>query len=360
MFDDAQVWRLEPRVAVAGLLASDRFRFTNRSTMALSVNHRLREGSAQVYMLMFDKYLRHLVEAGSNLVDTGVEDTSAFFGGTLQRVSSETRVRYARLLERIFEHMCSLGVRTENPVSLWVRSNRGVNAGASQQPDTAGSVSAAQVARLQDWLYTYSREPLTQGDWRLCRDLTLASLSLGTGMRCTELMRLSRRQVKYWPGGPVPERFEFEIPGWASVVTARAHRAPAGRDCVALMELWWSARWSGPADPASSAGRKAMPAGDHVFPATLSGKPLTASTLYRNLKDVSAAALKAGALTESTRWVLERGAQGLRRAFVLTSLESGVPAELLTERLGHWHRRSVRRYRQGGAAGAQAPLLETL
>jgi len=32
-------------------------------------------------------------------------------------------------------------------------------------------------------------------------------------MRCAELLKLTSRQVKHWPEGPIAERFEIDIPG---------------------------------------------------------------------------------------------------------------------------------------------------
>lgn len=379
LFDSRHTWLDQPRIALAELLVSDRFRFTNQSSMTLPARHRLSKSSTKVYMAMFDKFQRHLVLKQVGLLDASGDDVGTFMDGEMGEASGETRSRYTRLLERIFEHLCSTRLREENPVSQWVRQ-RGVGPATGARLSAAkGDISCAEVERLQDWLYVVGAGALERGEWRLARDITLASLSLGTGMRCAELLQLRRVQVKHWPDGPVSERFEVDIPGWASVATARAHRAAAGRDCVSLLEAWWRARWSGfiraqqprtadiahepgaaAASPAAPPGAPVTVPGDRVFPATLSGKALSVSTLYRNLKTVSELGLQADALTESTRWVLERGAQGLRRAYVLTSLEQGQPPELLTERLGHWHRRSVRRYLDGsgrpGLQKSRAPL----
>ena len=54
--------------------------------------------------------------------------------------------------------------------------------------------------------------------------------------------------------------------------------------------------------------------------------------------------MRAQVLGEGTRWVLETGAQGLRRAYAIAELAQGRDKELLTERLGHWQPRSVERY----------------
>lgn len=346
LFDNRNTWLTEPKIAVSEFFASDRFRSFNRSAVLLPDKHKLRAGSTKVYLSMFEKFSRYLTEHQRNFLDVSDFDIRVFMNGDLDTSlgprSAETRLRYARLTERIFEHLQQTGLRDSNPVSTWIKANGGVNPTPNADKGAkAPTVSAAKVNLLQDWLYAAGCNYLELGEWRTARDITLASLSLGSGMRCAELLLLTRGQVKFWPGGPMSDRFEFEIPVRSSVETARAHRTLANRDCVAIMEKWWGTRWVGfkMADDDIK-----VPAGERIFPATLSGKPLTPSTLFRNLKEVASDALKAGALDESSRWVLERGAQGLRRAFVLSSLEQGVDPSLLTERLGHWTQRSVRRY----------------
>lgn len=347
LFDTEAGWRDEPRVALADFMSSDRFRFGNRSSRKLPVNHKLGEPSKRVYGTMFDKFLRHLSTRACTCLDASVHDVDLFFTGALADSTGETRTRYVRLTERIFQHLQDSGFREDNPVSIWAQKGGMLSLVKAPRGAGAPTITAAEVNRLQDWLYTLGTEAIERGDWRSARDLTLASLSMGTGMRCAELIKLTRDQVKFWPGADDEDKFEFDIPGWASVVTARAHRAMAERDCAALMECWWNVRWTGFSSDIAGAPR-VLPTGKRVFPATLTGKPMNESTLFRNLKEVAQRGIDLKVLNESTRWVLERGAQGLRRAFVLSLLKKGSVTpellQLLTERLGHHHKRSVRRY----------------
>lgn len=321
---------------------------------------------------MLGKLVRHLQRTGGSLLDAQIADIDRFFRGDLADASAETQRRYVRLLERIYDHLLRMRFVAHNPATDWVRGQGGLDrfrthagktvaSGVAVTSEDTGTISAADVSSLQDWLFHQGSDAFDRQDWRAARDITLASLSLGTGMRCAELQRLRRDQVKFTPTAPGAERFEFEIPSWASVVTARAHRTMADRRCEDLFTRWWQQRWIGFEDitptrsltgargtsPAASAHRVLLPTGTVVFPATLTGKPLSPAALYRNLAELARIALKDRVLTPDTRWVLERGAQGLRRAFVLSALETGVEPALLTERLGHWHHRSIRRYSNG-------------
>lgn len=352
LLDSEAIWRHEPMVAFMSLLTSQDgdFQRTNNSTSVLPEGHKMRENSALVYEAMFNKFLAHLTERGVQFADALPSHVDSFLTGAIGRNTKETAWRYLRLLERVYDHLVERGIIRTNAVTEWVQSR--IAAGESPRVGREGAapalVTLADVGRIQDWLYTQGKAEMDAGNWRAARDLTLGSLSLGTGMRCAELLVLSRKQVKHWPGSSADQRFEFEIPGWASVATARAHATQADVACVDLMERWWSQRWTGFPAPAriGSETRKALPAGDLVFPATLAGTSLDPSTVFKNLKRLAKEAVDAGVLSERTQWVLSRGAQGLRRAYALTELEAGSADQLVAFRMGLWHQRSVRRYRE--------------
>ena len=357
LLDSEAIWRHEPMVAFMSLLTSKDgdFRRTNNSTSVLPEGHQMRENSALVYEAMFNKFLAHLAEYGVLFADALPAHVDSFLTGPLGRNTKETAWRYLRLLERVYDHLVERGIVKSNAVTEWVQSRiaAGESPRVGRESAAPALVTLADVGRIQDWLYTQGKAEMASGNWRAARDLTLGSLSLGTGMRCAELLVLSRKQVKHWPGSSADQRFEFDIPGWASVATARAHATQADVACVDLMEQWWSQRWTGFPAPArvGSETKKVLPAGDIVFPASLSGNGLDPSTVFKNLKRLAKEAVEAGVLCERTQWVLSRGAQGLRRAYALTELEAGSADQLVTYRMGLWHQRSVRRYREQLGAG---------
>jgi integrase/recombinase XerC len=349
LLDGLETWRHEPLVAFMSLLASKHgeFQRTNNSTAPLPENHRLRNNSAIVYEAMFNKFLAPL---GVQFVDVKSSQVESFLVGELGNKTKETAWRYVRLLERVYDHLVTRGFLQVNPVTDWVQAR--ISAGQSpkvgrESPEPT-VVTLADVGRIQDWLYTKGKSEMRAGNWRAARDVTLASVSLGTGMRCAELLVLSRKQVKHWPGSSADQRFEFNIPGWASVATARAHATQADVACVDLMEQWWAQRWTGFAVPSrtEAPAKNVLPEGELLFPASLKGGSLDPSTLFKNLKRLAKSAVADGALCERTQWVLTRGAQGLRRAYVLTEIEAGTTDPLLAYRMGLWFQRSVRRYRE--------------
>lgn len=352
LLDSEAIWRHEPMVAFMSLLTSKDgdFKRTNNSTSVLPEGHQMRENSALVYEAMFNKFLAHLAEHGVQFVDAVPVHVDSFLTGALGSNTKETAWRYLRLLERVYDHLVERGIVQANAATQWVQSRiaAGESPRVGRECAAPALVTLADVSLIQDWLYTQGRAELVLGNWRAARDLTLGSLSLGTGMRCAELMMLSRKQVKHWPGSSADQRFEFDIPGWASVATSRAHATQADVACVDLMEQWWAHRWTGFPAPAriGSETKKVLPAGELVFPASLTGSGLDPSTVFKNLKRLAKEAVDAGVLSERTQWVLSRGAQGLRRAYALTELEAGSADQLVTYRMGLWHQRSVRRYRE--------------
>jgi integrase len=356
LLDNEGTWRYEPLVAFMSLLTSKDgdFQRTNNSTSVLPDGHQMRENSALVYEAMFNKFLAHIGDLGIQFIDVQISHVDSFLTGQLGGNTKETAWRYLRLLERVYDHLVERGILKVNPVTDWVQGR--IAAGESPRVGREGAapalVSMADVSRIQDWLHTQGKAEMLAGNWRAARDLTLGSLSLGTGMRCAELLVLSRKQVKHWPGSSADQRFEFDIPGWASVATARAHATQADVACVDLMEQWWAHRWTGFPVRAriGSETRKVLPAGELVFPASLNGNGLDPSTVFKNLKRLAKGAVEAGVLCERNQWVLSRGAQGLRRAYALTELEAGSADQLVTYRMGLWHQRSVRRYREQAGA----------
>jgi hypothetical protein len=62
-----------------------------------------------------------------------------------------------------------------------------------------------------------------------------------------------------------------------------------------------------------------------VFPSTFNGKAPTPAPLYRGLGTVAVECVDDGVLDETRSRVLERGAQGLRRAIMLGSLANVWP-----------------------------------
>lgn len=350
LLDGEGFWRYEPMVAFESLIKAEAFRRTNRSTEGKAYDPK--GPSSVVYKAMFNKALKHLAACSIAFVDAQEQHIRSFLEPEeksktgLKDVTKETAWRYVRLLERTYDHLVEREIITSNPVSAWIQKqlDDGESPRIGRDSNAPDLISRADVCRLQDWLTLRGTAELAQGNWRAARDITLASVSLGSGMRCTELLKLERKQVKHWPGASRDLRFEFDIPRGATVATAKEHGTMADESCVDLMEKWWSVRWTG--FPSKVGRRSNLPVpGVQVFPRNLKGQPLNPSTLFNNLKDLARHARAQGILNDSTDWVLRRGAQGLRRAYALSELQAGAPDALLTYRLGHHDHRGVKRIR---------------
>jgi integrase len=354
LFDTIDAWEREPLSAFKSFLrcGTGNFKRTSGHQFPPLPGKVVAENSAFVYEAMFNNFLGHIASHGVSLVDVEIEHVRSFVTGPLGRNTKQTIWRYTRLLQRVYDHLIDRGRLAVNPVSQWIqtRLEAGESPRVGRESIVPAAISLADVSRLQDWLLARGLAEMRLGNWRTVRDLTLSSLSLGTGMRCAELMILSRDQVQHRPGSSPEHRFGFQIPGWASVATARAHETRADVACVELMEQWWTARWEGFTAPSKDGikfTRIVIP-GAYIFPSRMKGTTLDPSTLFKNLKRLSKMAVADGALDEKKQWVLSRGAQGLRRAYVLSELEAGSAEGSLASRMGLWSEYSIRRHYHNG------------
>lgn len=333
-------------VAFESLLASNSYRRTNKSSSQdLPQDHTVRHTSAKVYTTMFRRYLNFLSQRNTNFTAARPSDIESFINGNLDGTAHATRQRYARLLERAYAEAVDVGVLVTNPVSAML-ARKPVE---GQKAATPYRVDQVEVVVLQQWLADRAAAILHNDgpdvDWHQARDITMAAISLGAGLRCAELTALELPQIKHWAGGPPEYRYEFFVPTRRSVSTSRDHLTKANPECVEVFDSWLSFR------------RGRLPAilrkdseSLLVFPSGIPGRQLKTQSIYSYFKVLCEAAVEEGALEERSSWILGTGARGLRRAYIMSSLKQGKDADLLTERLGHFEARSIRRYSERLAA----------
>lgn len=360
LFDSAGTWLHEPRLAFATFVKSQAYLDSNRAPHSEDAQTRVvRDHSAKVYEIMFNRFQTFLEdELQKTFVLAQPEDLDRFFNVSLSENARETVLRYTRLLERAYDHAIELGAVKINPVT--VVASAGKIGGKPGEP--ALDVSIDQVRDLLQWLGQHvaiqlsveekllagsaAMPPTMDADdslagkrpWRVARDLAIAALCLGAGLRSAEIVKMKCSQITYQPGATEAERFVFEIPPAASAETVHWHRAVLDGAGVRAFETWWRFR-NGP-----MSGILKDKSCQVLFPAGATGKHLDHKTVFVNLKAAGELAVKQGALAEDARWVMEGGARALRRAYILAGLSRGESPDLLTERLGHWRRRSVRKY----------------
>lgn len=356
-------WHANPAKAFISLLDTASFKASSKSTSKLPRGHKTKPDSAKVYEKMFAKYMRHLEAQGSNLLGAKAEHVDSFLLGVLGGSTKDTVWRYLRLFERVYDHLVSSGFSESNPFTTWVKGRLKENKSPKVGRDGAVPpvITRAEVERLQDWLYTRFLEQFKAGRWTMARDLTLGSLSLGSGLRCAELLMFTKDQVKDWEAGGRDERYRIEVPPNRTVRTGKEHQTSLDPTCVDIFSRYFTARQQGFPMPLGLDGEPSptlVPAGDLVFPANMDGGPLMVQTVYRSLKRFATLAKEEGVLDSNVTWVLTTGAQGLRRAFAQTELEQGASGELLENRLGYRSPRSVRKLRERIAMASKRATAE--
>lgn len=350
LFDTPAAWRDAPREAFEAYLASEDFMRAAKSRVQPAQGQKIRAASAVVYRAQWSKFERWLALTRKTFTAVTHEDIRRFLdegldAGRAKPASPATRQRYAQLLERIYARACSLGAMRSNPVAELL-AQQTYHAPRATMPTNA---SRATVVQLQRWLLRQLRQALAQeplAGWREARDCAMASLALGSGLRCKELAVLAETQIRQVRHAPAHERFELSIARSQTTATARGHSCTTDALSAPVLEAWLAFRFGALAQhiAAPPTGAKA------VFPAHLHllgrGATLSDSAIYLNFKRLAGEAVDAGVLQEDTRWILATGAGGLRRARILLDLRNEVDHDLMTVRLGYWEKRAVRRYQE--------------
>ncbi|MCZ8256084.1 MAG: hypothetical protein O9327_10510 [Polaromonas sp.] len=350
LFDSADDWSTQPMKAFEALLVSDLFTASGKSPVLKEPRTGITSGTATVYRAMFGRFLRHLVARNTDLLTCTPTDIDAFLREDLAEQSQSTTGRYIRLVERVVEHLVIRGLRQVNPVAEWRRfslreadlgaeavakDGGGLRAKVGRPNDDIDPVTPEEVSAVLNWVVKAGLHALDEHRWRDGRDLTIAALCLGFGLRGAEVVKLHRDQVTHQPSAPLVDRFSIQIPSWATARTAKSHSAMATAGGVELLDAWWRARWQA----LDESGR--APAGDQVFPSGMSGKPMSPSAIFKNLRRWSAAAVEQGILLERHVWVLATGAQGLRRAHLMAEIQRGTDQHLIAFKMGFWTRSSI-------------------
>lgn len=350
LFDTRAAWRDNPRQAFEAYIASEDFLRAGKSRTPPKEGQKIRAASAVVYLAQWSKFERWLAMTRTPFTSVGADDIRRFLdegldAGRARPASPATRQRYAQLLQRIYARACSLGAVPSNPVAELL-ARQAYSAPRATMPTNA---TRATIVQLQRWLLRQLRQALAQdpmAGWREARDCAMASLALGSGLRCRELALLSQPQIRAARHAAPHERFEISIARSQTTATARGHSCVADALCAPVLEAWLDFRFG----PLAAQINAAAPAAKSVFPAQLQllgrGAMLSDSAIYLNFKRLADEALQAGVLQPDTRWILATGAGGLRRARILLDLRAEVDHDLMTVRLGYWEKRAVRRYRE--------------
>lgn len=331
LFDVRSIWLSQPQKAFDAFVQSPEFLELGRrlpemeSAGTVRQPRPMRKSTANTYRAMFGNFLGWLERSAHNVAFLAVtSDHLRLFldqrhddDPGKKKLNSTIRVRYLRLLERVFAH-------------LEIEPNPARHAAFDVYQQAAGGTDVAKVilseAQQQAFLAAlplrvavnpYDDE--TAG-WKQRRDRAMQAMMLGAGLKVSEVIGLYTENVGQKDStGSIPVTIS---PGSAGGVV-RWHRTQLRPFAVPEVVQWLNER-------------KALKIpGPLLFPATLQGGCLNKATVYRQTKATFA---RAGIA------VPRQGGRTLRNSFAHRELEAGESLELVGEFLGHRLRKSTETY----------------
>lgn len=340
LFDNAVIWQTDPAKAFDAFVTSDAF-------LALSLRkpkkpddsgakkvQALRASSAEIYRLMFGKFLRWLNSRQLSLFDVTSDDLIQFLehktmrdGQEVVELASRIRYKYLRLIERTFLHLhiepnparhASLAMHQGEAQSKAGHDNAMVTLTQSQQAAYLGALPTSRT-----------------DNWKTVRDRAMQALIMGAGLKVSEVTGIRIENIGEKDAtGSIPISIS---PGSVGGVI-RWHRTQLRPFAVPEVLAWLQER------------RSKNIHGPLLFPATLQGRRLDPATVYRKVKATFARA---------NITVSRKGGRTLRNSFAVQELNAGADIELVGEFLGHRRRRSTEDYAVA-AEKANRKALEVL
>lgn len=199
--DLLSLWMTEPHAAynewqATEAAGADRRPFSGRSI----VQHKA----------MFERFMRHLSQRRTTLATFGTEHLETFFGDVDNRSApgTTTRLRYAKLIDRLCRHLIDIGVRQSNPTAVFTV--------AAVWPDDEPEplfLDPDSDAALQGHV-----RPVNDDDARVMRNRAVVALLLGAGITAAELRAVRNSDLildNVRPHLRVPKRgprFERTVP----------------------------------------------------------------------------------------------------------------------------------------------------
>lgn len=240
---DAAAWRTQPLEAFDSFLSNRR------------LNGRLlRPSSFAIYRGMFLRLQEWLGARGLILEDLDASRLESFLDG--RDLAAETRHRYLLIFTELYQHLAILRDEENNPARELLTSQ------PAPERVQAEALTPQEVRTLLQVL----REARKPG-WKSRRLVAMVCLLLGAGLRTAELLSMRVRDVNQKDGVPVSL--------WVMPHRPRRERTvPLSELSREALQLWLPIR-----------ARLGLPvACELLFPGKLSGAPLSAATLFRQIQ----------------------------------------------------------------------------
>lgn len=341
LLDMPAIWLTDPMKGFDSFIQSTEFVEMGKHGKARKAEgravHPISASSQQVYRHMFGSFLRWMESRRLRLDQVGDKEIREFLevrhgdkNTEGKKLNSLIRVRYLRLLERVFDHLDGAG--TANPAR---KAAYGIHKSAETGRDKPKAFltekeQAKFLAHLIEPEAFDPEKPLSPS-WKKRRDRAMLAMMLGAGLKVSEVIGLRIEHIgKKDSTGCIP----IKVINLALRAADNAHRTYLRPFAIPYVLPWIEERaWR--AKPDRKAGRAAIP-GKMLFPASLKeGEPLNKATVYRHVK----VTMEAAGLD-----VERMGGRTLRNSFAVTELKKGTPIELVGELLGHYERRSTEKY----------------
>jgi integrase len=288
LFDqEREDWRRDPGIAFDAWLAKQQFR----------------QSSAQVYQAQWGLFLDWLKLRHTDLITVERRAIAEFVAGL--DIRKPQRLRYLRLIERVLDHVREIEFASTNPARFIAQDGEAAWRNAPDNEPT-GFLAAYERALLVAHLFSPVSELTAAQRWRERRDRALIGVFLGGGLKTGEARALTVSCVAV--GSPW---IVIESPN--PLMTRRTRLSPFA---VAALDAWLAER------------RVCELAGNLVFPASPSGRPMHKATMLRSVD----ALIEAAGFAESR--VSRASPQTLRNTFAADLFETGVAPELVGKWLG--------------------------
>jgi site-specific recombinase XerD len=286
MFDQHRAdWHADPQIAFDAWLAQQAFRAS----------------SADVYRAQWGAFLDWLKAKGKHLRSVERPVIEEFV--TQLDIRRTQRARYLRLIERVLDHVREIEMASTNPARFIAQDGEAAWRSARENEPT-GFLAHGERARLVAFLFT-PLDAVTQGQrWRERRDRALVAAFLGGGVKTSEAASLT---VSCYVWNQPWLTVEPDNPA----LTRQTRLAPFA---TALLDDWISER------------KTAELAGELLFPAAPSGRPMHKATMLRAIDAV----IDASGISSSR--VARASPQTLRNTFAAELFDGGTAPE----RVGQW------------------------
>lgn len=331
LFDTHCIWLSQPQKAFDSFVQTPEFLKLGRRLPATDtvgdIGHPrpMRKSTINTYRAMFGNFLnwleRHAHETvflhiASDHIQMFLEEPHPDNGGK-KRLNSTIRIRYLRILERVFAHL-KIDPNPARHAIFDVYSQAG---GGRDVPKVILTDAQREtfLAALPVRTAVNPYDDETAG-WKQRRDRAIQVMMLGAGLKVSEVIGIYTINVGQKEStGSIP----ITISPGSSGGVVRWHRTQLRPFAVPEVMQWLSER-----------NALKIP-GPLLFPATLQGKSLDKATVYRQTK----ATFERAGIT-----VPRQGGRTLRNSFAHRELETGESIELVGEFLGHRLRKSTEKY----------------